>query len=88
MDINIDFAFLLMNNFFTLSKKQQKCNISEVNKDFSVDGNEYNVLNYFLLFSQRYKLKYKLYQLKDNLFLWFFFINNKKMRIVRENTKS
>ena len=51
MDINIDVDFLLIHNFFTLSKKQQKCNISEENKDFSVDGNEYNVLNYFLLFS-------------------------------------
>ena len=26
--------------------------------------------------------------MKDNLFLWFVFFNNKKMRIVRENTKS
>ena len=40
MDINIDFAFSLINNFFTLSKRQQKCNVSEENKDFSVDGND------------------------------------------------
>ena len=26
--------FLLINNFFTLSKKQHKCNVSEENKDF------------------------------------------------------
>ena len=44
---------------------------------------EYNVLEDF----KRYGLKYKLYQMKDNLFLWFAFINNKKMRTVHENTK-
>ena len=33
---------------FTLSKKQQNCNVSK-EKDFSVDSNEYNAMNDFLL---------------------------------------
>ena len=33
---------------FTLSKKQQNCNVSK-EKDFSVDSNEYNAINDFLL---------------------------------------
>ena len=41
--------FLLINNTFTLSKKQQNCNVSKENKDFSVDCNEYNAINDFLL---------------------------------------
>ena len=40
--------FLLINNTFTLSKKQQNCNVSK-EKDFSVDSNEYNAINDFLL---------------------------------------
>ena len=39
----MDFAFSLIDNFFTLSKKQEKCNVSEENKDFSVDSHEYNI---------------------------------------------
>ena len=35
---------------FFLSKKQQICNASAETKDFSVDGNEYNAFNDFLLF--------------------------------------
>ena len=46
----MDFAFSLIDNFFTLSKKQEKCNVSEENKDFSVDSHEYNAVNDFLLF--------------------------------------
>ena len=40
------------------------------------------------LLTLRYRLKYKPYQMKDNLFLWFAFINNKKMRTVKKNSKS
>ena len=40
--------FLLINNTFTLSKKQQNCNVSK-EKDFSVDSNEYNAIKDFLL---------------------------------------
>ena len=40
--------FLLINNKFTLSKKQQNCNVRK-EKDFSVDSNEYNAINDFLL---------------------------------------
>ena len=40
--------FLLINNKFTLSKKQQNYNVSK-EKDFSVDSNEYNAINDFLL---------------------------------------
>ena len=50
-----------MNNLFTLSKKQQKCYVNEENKDFSVDGSEYNVFVDFLLLASRYRLKYKLF---------------------------
>ena len=46
MDISIDFAFLPVNNFFTLSKIQQKCNVRKENKDFSVDGNDLMVFCY------------------------------------------
>ena len=40
------FCFFTDNNIFTLSKKQQKCNVSEEKKD----GNEYNAFD-FLLFA-------------------------------------
>ena len=40
----------LIHNIFTLSKKQQKCNVSEENKNFSEDGSEYNAVVDFLLF--------------------------------------
>ena len=40
--------FLIINNKFTLSKKQQNRNVSK-EKDFSVDSNEYNAMNDFLL---------------------------------------
>ena len=43
-------CFLLIHNIFTLSKKQQKCNVSEENKNFSADGSEYNAVVDFLLF--------------------------------------
>ena len=85
--ISIDFAFLLIQNIFTLPKNQQKCNVSEKNKDFSADGSEYNALVVFLLFTWRHKLKYKPYQIKDNLFLCFPCINNTKMRTVCKNKK-
>ena len=32
--ISLDFAFSLIQNIFTLSKKQQKCNVSDKKKDF------------------------------------------------------
>ena len=32
--ISVNFAFLLIQNIFTLPKKQQKCNVSDKNKDF------------------------------------------------------
>ena len=51
-------------------------------------GNEYNAVVDFQLSTWIFRLKYKLYQMKDNLFLCFVFINNKKMRAVSENTKS
>ena len=44
------FCFLLIHNIFTLSKKQQKCNVSKENKNFSADGSEYNAVVDFLLF--------------------------------------
>lgn len=85
--MNIGFTILLINNFLLYLKKQHKCNASKENKDFPVDGSEYNALACFLLFTKRRELKYKLYQMKDNLFLWFAFANNKKIRI-HENTWS
>ena len=39
-----------MQNIFTWSKKQQKWNVSEENKNFSADGSEYNAVADFLLF--------------------------------------
>ena len=44
------FCFLLTHNVFTLYKKQQKCNLSEENKNFSADSREYNAVVDFLLF--------------------------------------
>ena len=86
IEISIDFVLIKI-NIFTLSKKQQKCNVNEENKNFSADGSEYNAVVDFLLFVQIYRLKYKFYQMKDNLLWYFVFINNKKMRTVSENTK-
>ena len=37
--------------FLLNQKKKQKCIVSERNKDFSVDGCEYNALDDFLLFT-------------------------------------
>ena len=37
--------------YFILIFLQQKCNVNEENKDFSVDGSEYNALNDFLIFT-------------------------------------
>ena len=45
-------CFLLIHNIFTLSKKQQKCNVSEENKNFSADGSEYNALITTSIFHQ------------------------------------
>ena len=41
-----------------------------------------------LLFFSLCRFKHEIYQLKDNLFLQFVIIHNKKIRIVHENTKS
>ena len=62
------YCFLLICNIFTLSKKQQKCNVNEENKNFLADGSDCNAVVDFLLFVQIYRLKYKLYQMKDNFF--------------------
>ena len=48
MSILVLILLFLLNNTFTLSKKQQNCNVSK-EKDFSVDSNEYNAINDFLL---------------------------------------
>ena len=43
-------CFLLIHSTFTLSKMQQKYNVSEENKNFSAYGSEYNAVVDFLLF--------------------------------------
>ena len=48
MSILVLILLFLLNNTFTLSKKQQNCNVSK-EKDFSVDNNEYTAINDFLL---------------------------------------
>ena len=85
IEFSIDFAFILI-IFLLCLKKLEKCNVSDKNNNFSVYVSEYNALVNLLLLTQRYRLKYIFYQLKNNFLLWFVFINIKEIRTVRENT--